>query len=538
MRFGATEVEKAEGAILAHATMAGEKRLRKAHRLTAGDIEDLRRAGVREVIAAVLEPGDLDEDAAAARLAALLVCDHVEARPPSTGRVNLHAREAGIFLVERGIVDAINRIDPAVTLATLEPFAAVEAGQMVATVKIIPFAVHESLLARAEAIAAERQAFSVRPFVPRKIGLVQTVLPGVKTSVLDKTARITEARLARSVSRITRELRPPHEEEAVAQAIREHASSSDMVLIFGASAVCDEDDVVPAAIRRAGGGVSRVGMPVDPGNLLVLGSLGGKPVLGVPGCARSPKLNGFDWVLDRLIAGIEVTPEGIAGMGVGGLLMEIPTRPQPREASAARASAKVWAVLLAAGQSRRMGPQNKLLATFEGKPLVRRTAEQLLASRATGTVAVLGHEAEAVSDALAGLDLRTVFNADFATGLASSLKAGIRALPPSADAALVALADMPGIAATDLDRLVAAFLAAGGRSIVRATHGGKRGNPVILPRRLFSEVEKLEGDTGARQLVESAVDIVDVELGPAASLDVDTPEALQAAGGVLGARER
>jgi len=536
VKFGTIETEKAEGAILAHATVAGEKRLRKAHRLTARDVEDLLRAGVREVTAAVLEPGDLDEDAAAARIAAVLLSDHVEGRPPSTGRVNLHSTEAGIFLVDRGIVDAINRIDPAITVATLEPYAAVEAGRMVATVKIIPFAVRESLVKRVEATASEGLAFSVRPFVPRSVGLVQTVLPGIKTSVLDKTARITEARLARSVSRITRELRPAHETEGVARAIADQARSNDMVLVFGASAVCDEDDVVPGAIRHAGGEVSRVGMPVDPGNLLVMGSLDGKPVIGVPGCARSPKLNGFDWVMDRLIAGIDVSPEDIGSMGVGGLLMEIPTRPQPREAPAARAPARVWAVLLAAGQSRRMGPQNKLLADFGGKPLVRRTAERLLESRLAGTVAVLGHEAEAVSNALSGLDLRTVHNEDFATGLASSLKAGIRALPPSADAALVALGDMPGITTADLDRLIEAFTASGGRMIVRATHNGKRGNPVILPRALFAEVEKLEGDTGARQIVESAVDVADIELGAAASLDVDTPEALIAAGGVLGHR--
>lgn len=536
MKFGPVAVEKAEGAILAHATVAGEKRLRKAQRLTAEDVEALSAAGIREVVAAVLEEGDVDENVAAQRLAAALASSHVEARPPGTGRVNLHATEAGIFQVDRRVIDAINGIDPAITLATLEPFAAVEAGQMVATVKIIPFAVAENLLAQAETACRRRQAFSVRPFVPRRVGLIQTVLPGMKTSVLDKTARITEARLQRSVSRITGELRPPHEEESVAQAIRAEAEGNDVLLVFGASAVCDDDDVIPAAIRRAGGEVARVGMPVDPGNLLVLGSLNGKPVLGAPGCARSPKPNGFDWVLDRLIAGMEVKPEDVAAMGVGGLLMEIPTRPQPREAPSKPKQPQAWAVLLAAGQSRRMG-RNKLLADFGGKALVRRTAERVTASRAAGTVAVLGHEAEAVSAALEGLGLRTVRNEHFATGLASSLKAGIAALPPSADGALVVLSDMPGITASDLDRLIEAFVAAGGRSIVRATHAGKRGNPVILPRALFAEVEKLEGDTGARQIVESAAEVIDVELGPAASLDVDTPEALAAAAGTLSAQE-
>lgn len=534
MKFGRIALENAEGAVLAHATVAGERRFRKAHRLTGEDIGVLREAGLQEVTAALLEPGDLDENEAAARIAAALGADYVEARPPSTGRVNFHATDAGIFLVERRVIDGINAIDPAITIATLEPYAAVEAGQMVATVKIIPFAVHETLVARAVAACEDVDVFSVRAFRPHRVGLVQTVLPGMKTSVLDKTARITEARLSRSASLLTEELRPPHEEERVANAIRAQFADNDVLLVFGASAVCDEDDVIPAAIRRAGGEVERVGMPVDPGNLLVLGSLDGKPVLGMPGCARSPKLNGFDWVLDRLIAGIDVTPEDIAGMGVGGLLMEIPTRPQPREKQMRGASPQVWSVLLAAGQSRRMGQQNKLLVGFDGEPLVRRTAERLLASSSAGTVVVLGHQAQAVRDALSGLDLRMVENTDFATGLASSLKAGIRALPPSADGALVALADMPGITAADLDRLFEAFVAAGGQAIVRATHGGKRGNPVILPRALYGEIEKLVGDTGARQIVETApLEIVDVELGPAASLDVDTPEALRAARGAL-----
>lgn len=222
-------------------------------------------------------------------------------------------------------------------------------------------------------------------------------------------------------------------------------------------------------------------------------------------------------------------------MGVGGLLMEIPTRPQPRDVPRKRAPAKVWAVLLAAGQSRRMGAANKLLARFDGTALARRTAERVMASRAAGTVAVLGHEADRLGETLSGLDIAQVENEAYATGLASSLKAGIGALPSSAAGALVVLADMPELAAEDFNRLIDAFAGAEGRAIVRATHGGKRGNPVILPRALFGEVARLEGDTGARQIVESApMDVIDVEIGRAASLDVDTPEAMSAAGGDLG----
>lgn len=532
MKFGPVQVEHAEGAILAHATFVGGTRLRKAHRLAASDIEALKEAGITRVIVARLSPDDLDEDAAAARLAKVFATDEIEARSPTTGRVNLHATRPGLFTVSRAVVDAVNAVDPAVTLATLAPFTPVVPGQMVATVKIIPFAVPSGLIERARAAGIE--AFAVHPFRKMRFGVVQTVLPGVKPSVLDKTVRITAGRLVRYGGSVGRELRPPHEEQAVSAAIEALIDESDMILVFGASAVCDEGDVIPAAIRIAGGRVERVGMPVDPGNLLVLGDVRGRCVIGAPGCARSPKTNGFDWVLDRLMAGLGVSSADIAAMGVGGLLAEIPSRPQPRETDRKGGFLPVWGLLLAAGQSRRMGPGNKLLAEFEGVPLVRRTGAALAAAQIDGAVAVLGHDEERVRAALDGLGLESVLNPAFAEGLSTSLRAGIAALPGEAAGVLVMLADMPEVTAADLDRLIAAFRDGGGGSVVRATCNGKRGNPVLLPRALFDEIARLEGDTGARHVVEQGLSsVIDVELGHAAGLDVDTPEALAQAGGTL-----
>jgi molybdenum cofactor cytidylyltransferase len=120
----------------------------------------------------------------------------------------------------------------------------------------------------------------------------------------------------------------PHDTAALAQALQDIAG--EVVLILTASATSDIADVAPEAVRQAGGRVDRFGMPVDPGNLLFLGALGSRPVIGLPGCARSPALNGADWVLSRIVCGLPVTGADIAGMGVGGLLKEIPTRPQPR----------------------------------------------------------------------------------------------------------------------------------------------------------------------------------------------------------------
>ncbi|WP_224543871.1 NTP transferase domain-containing protein [Mesorhizobium sp. CA16] len=536
MKFGPVPIDEAEGAVLAHAITAGEKRFRKAHRLSRDDIAALKAAGVAEVVAAVLAADDLGEDAAAAKIAAAMRHRNIEVKPAATGRVNLHAEASGVFTVDAAMIDAINAVDPAITIATLAQHAPVEKGQMVATVKIIPFAVAASLVASVVRICAGREIFAVNAYRPITVGVIQTMLPGVKPSVLDKTLRVTEARLARFGGRLTAERRTPHDVAPVAAAATQLARDNDMVVIFGASAMSDFADVVPAAIERAGGTVIRAGMPVDPGNLLVLGTLDGKRIVGAPGCARSPKENGFDWVLDRLVAGLEVTAGDIAGMGVGGLLMEIPTRPQPREPAPqpARSAMKVDIVLLAAGRSSRMGGPNKLLALFDGEPLVRRTAGRALASKAAATVVVTGHQRERVRSALGGLGVTFVDNPDFADGLASSLKAGIAKVAPDAAGAMIVLGDMPGVSSKDLDSLIDAFRRAGGRSVVRASHQGKRGNPVLLPRSLFAAVAQLEGDTGARHLVEAeGLDVIDVEIGQGASIDVDTREALEGAGGVL-----
>jgi len=534
MKFGPVQVEDAEGAILAHATTAGERRFAKAHYLTAADVEHLVQCGVREVVAAILEPGDLDENQAATGIVASMLFAGVEAKPAATGRVNLHAAAAGVFVVDKKLVDGLNAIDPAITLATLADMKHVDKGDMVATLKIIPFAVAGELVERAVEHLSQTEIFRVHAYRAQSVGLLQTVLPGIKESVLAKTARVMSNRLARSGSTIGEELRVPHDAPALAEVLSGLAARNDLVVVFGASALCDFEDVIPAAIELAGGEVLRAGMPVDPGNLLVLGQLGRTPVIGAPGCARSPKENGFDWVLDRLAAGLDVTGADIAAMGVGGLLMEIPTRPQPRDIRPKESPAQVEAVVLAAGRSTRMGGPNKLMAHFDGKPLIRQTVERALKSSASGVVVVTGHQPARIGAALDGLDVAFAHNPDFASGLASSLKAGIAAVGDDADGALILLGDMPAVSSEVMNHLLSAFREANGRAIVRATHDGRRGNPVLLPRALFGAVAQLEGDTGARHLVEAGtMPVIDIEVGEAAAIDVDTREALESAGGVV-----
>lgn len=532
MKFGTVPLAEADGAIAAHSLRLKSGVIKKGTRLTADVIQRLAAEGVGDVVAAQLDASDVHEDEAARRIAAVLRGGHIRLDEAGTGRCNLYAEEAGLFVVERNAVDTLNRLDPGLTVATLPEFSPVEAGRMVATVKIIPFALPRDAVRAAEQLNAS--PLSIAPWRPLKVGLAATTLPGLKPSVMDKTRRILEERLKPAGATLLDEIRVPHDSPHLAQALSTlSGKGADLLIAFGASAITDKSDVIPAAIEAAGGRVRHFGMPVDPGNLLLLGELEGRPVLGAPGCARSPAENGFDWVLNRLLAGLPVNENEITGMGVGGLLMEIVSRPQPRE-PAAPTSAGVAAVILAAGQSRRMGGPNKLLARFGGKPLIRRIAEQAIASKAKSVIVVTGHRAGEITSALAGLEVRLVHNPDYSDGLATSLKAGIAAAPESAAGALVLLADMPNVSAPVIDRLIDAFRARVGPAIVLPTFDGKRGNPVLWSRDFFPELLEVTGDTGARHILARHEDAVErVEIGSAASTDIDTPEALAAAGGVL-----
>jgi len=541
MKFGKIPLDQADGAILAHSQRLGSAVLKKGRVLSPADLALFREAGLDHVVAARLDPGDLREDAAATRIAAAAAGESIATAPAFTGRANLYAEAKGIFVVDRDRLDRLNSVDEAVTLGTLPPFAVVEPRQMVATVKIIPFAVPEAAVEAAAAFAAHGQKLlRVAAFVPRRVALIQTRLPGFKESILDKTGEVTRARLAAIGCTLASDERCDHEAADLAPRIAAAvANGADMVFVHGASVIVDRRDVIPQAVVAAGGQIDHFGMPVDPGNMLLLCHLGKTPVLGLPGCARSPKMNGFDWVLERLVAGVPVGPREIMQMGAGGLLAEIPSRPLPRAAASPAPAERVVekpargpriaALLLAAGQSLRMGT-NKLLAEIDGRPMVARTAQRLLSSHARPIVAVLGNEADAVDAALGRLPVERVRNPNFAEGLSTSLKGGLAALPPDIDGVVVCLGDMPLVTGRDLDRLIAAFNPLEGRSIIVPTRRGKRGNPVLWARRFFPDMAELAGDVGAKHLIGEHADLVcEVEMDSDGVLvDVDTPDALAA----------
>jgi molybdenum cofactor cytidylyltransferase len=528
MKFGPVPPRDAQGATAVHTIRQGSLVLKKGTLIGPAEVAALEAAGINDVVVARLEPGDVSEDKAAAEIARAVSGKGVHVERAFTGRSNLFAETAGVLVVEREAIDALNRIDEAITFATLPAFKPVVEGEMIATVKIIPFATSETALKSALA-AAPKPFIRVAPYKIRKVGVVSTLLPGLASKVVDKTLRVTQERLAPAGAKIVAERRVPHEQAALAKAVDELLNEgAELVVVFGASAIADRRDVIPAAVEAIGGKVEHFGMPVDPGNLMMVGQARGHPILGAPGCARSPKENGFDWILMRLLAGLPVSRADITGLGVGGLLMEIVTRPQPREEAVQEKGRPIAAVILAAGRSTRMGGPIKLLAEIGGRPLVRIAAEEALASRARPVIVVTGHQREKVEAALQGLDVKRVHNSNFADGLSTSVKTGLAAVPEEADGAIVCLGDMPQVRAQLIDKLIGAFDPERGALVVIPTIDGKRGNPVVWSRRFFPELMALEGDVGARNMIARYPEAVaEVPLTDTAALiDVDTPEAL------------
>jgi molybdenum cofactor cytidylyltransferase len=536
MRFEELPTLDATGAILAHSQRIGAASvLKKGRRLTAEDVRALVQAGIARVSAVRLEDGDLDEDDAARRVAEAIAGANLTVAEASTGRANLFAAQRGVLVVSRERLDALNAVDEAITLATLAPYEVVEVGTMVATVKIIPFAVPTALVERASAVAhGAAPLLTVAPFSKKRAGLVLTTLPGVREVQLDRAAKSQRLRMAYLGGEISREARVPHDATAVGRAITELLDEGvDLVLVLPASAIVDRKDVVPTAIAAIGGQVDHLGMPVDPGNLLLLGHKGATPIVGVPGCARSLKPSGFDWVLERLVADLPVTRTDIMRLGAGGLLAEGASRPSSRYGAAVEPqSPRVAALVLAAGLSRRMGGSNKLLAEMGGVPIVRRVVDALAASKASPVLVVVGHQAEQIKAALADCKVRFVENAAYEEGLGASLRAGVEALgEEEVDGALVALGDMPWIRAEHVDTLIDAFDPKGRSTICVPVHDRKRGHPVLWSSRHFGEMRKLGGDVGARALLEQHADAVLAVTvdDPAVHLDVDTPDMLVAA---------
>ncbi len=336
MKFEPLPLSEARGKILGHnvAGVDGRRLLRKGKPLTDDDLETLRALGRSSVYVAILENGDVDEETAARRVAEAVCGPGLHIPGASYGRANLLSNEAGIVRVDVERLRRINECD-GITLATLTNHSPVSAKQIVATVKIIPYALPESTVRAAEAIAnGSAPIVRVDALPSRSVGMILSGSISIQSRLLSDFSPLRERieRLGSFVSRTDFVALDDEASEALlAETLKQQISSgAEMILIAGETAIMDAHDIVPRAVERAGGSIETVGAPVDPGNLLMLAYLEEVPVVGAPGCARSRKANIVDWLLPRLLAGDRLTRKDIIELGHGGLLLDVRERGMPR----------------------------------------------------------------------------------------------------------------------------------------------------------------------------------------------------------------
>ena len=336
MKFAPVPLSEARGKILGHniAGANGQRLLRKGKPLTDEDLEKLYALGRTSVYVAEMEPDDVDENKAARRVAEAICGPGLNIPGVASGRANLLSNEMGILRIDVERLAEINA-NEGVTLATLTTHSPIHARQMVATVKIIPYALPKSVVTAVEAIASGMQVVRLDALPARSVGMILSGSTSIHERLVSDFAPLRDRieKLGSSVSRTDFvALHDEPDEVALAEMLKQQvASGIEMILLAGETAIMDAHDILPRAVERAGGRVESVGAPVDPGNLLMVAYLDDVPVVGAPGCARSRKTNIVDWILPRLLVGDRLTRKDIIELGHGGLLQDVRERGMPRE---------------------------------------------------------------------------------------------------------------------------------------------------------------------------------------------------------------
>ena len=540
MKFGEKPISECVGDLLVHSIKTPDGKLSKGTKLSITHIETLRLIGAKLLLVASLEEDDVEENLAASMLSNTFLKSGFKLSVPATGRVNFIADALSIVRLDVEKIKSLNEIDEAITFATIMPDQLVTAGQIIATLKIIPYAVSKSSIDAALSVISNSDIVSCHTIVSRKFSLIQTSFEDTKPSIISATEDVTRTRLSRLNCPLIDSQLTDHTASKVHNAlIRARAQGAEAFLLCGASAIADRLDILPEALRMVGGEVIHLGLPVDPGNLSMVGEWDGMLVLGMPGCARSPKLNGLDWLLQKALAGIKLDKSELSGMAVGGLLADIASRPLPRKLIHKNTAKhqKTAGILLAAGSSRRMGAQNKLLLPIDnGLSMIRWIAQTYLDTNIDTLIVVTGFQHEAIRKALLGLNVEFVHNHDYQTGQASSVARGIESLSEQYDCALIGLADMPFITSDLINRLIKShdLLPKPEVRITMPIIDGRRANPVIWGRAFFDELQAISGDEGGRQILAaylSAVNGVSWDKTQIAE-DIDLPEDIQKLSGV------
>ena len=531
MKIESLVPQKSIGSVLAQTYNSPGKTVSKGTLITKEIIAFFKTGNVKTILCAVPEEGDIHEDEAAEAISSAIDKNHIYAEKASTGRVNFKSQSLCLVRYERDLIKEVNLVDESIAFSIVEHNQLLAKNDLIATLKIIPFFTQKKYVDQVISKLAKNELFKTHCLNKKEVSLIQTSFDWQKKSIFKATSNVTRNRLEALDCSLNQEKLIRHDYEVLRSEIKSSIESGiDILLLSGASAIIDRSDYIPKAILSEGGEIIQYGLAVDPGNLLLLGKIGKTTIIGMPGCARSPKLNGFDWVLQLLMADIPVVKEELAEMGAGGLLMEIASRPLPRALakSVNKREKKIMGVILAAGNSTRMGKDNKLLKNIDGVPLIRNIALEITKSDLDSCSIVLGYQSDKVADVIKDLNINLILNPLWKEGQASSLKAALNSLTSSYSDLLIMLGDLPGIKSGHINRIIEEHLSSENRSskITIPSFKGVTGNPVIWGRSFFHDLSKLEGDVGGRVLFgqhPAAINLIEMD-DPSVVTDTDTPE--------------
>ncbi len=524
MKFEERALINSEGWTLAHSIKCGPKRISKGTLITGTLIGELTAAGVEKAQIFLLEDNDLDENEAARLAAESITGSGLKVELAGRGRANIVSTQDGLF-VPGGGIDAVNNTDDAFSAASLAPHTTVREGQLVATIKLVPYGLAAAKLDNIRNTTSRLAVKSYQEFTATLVVTGEALKERALTSLTSRMERV-KGQL---------QIREPvlHNKESVTAALEQaKVDGQDLILMLGASAISDKRDIFPAALADAGGDLIKLGMPADPGNLLMLGKLGSQTIIGLPGCAKSPALNGFDWVLELFAAKEPLNAQVLTKMGTGGLLKEPAGRTTPRAVKTGQPPgdkpAIAGAVVLAAGKSSRAKNAHKLLSVLGNKSVIRTTVDALLAVKGLTVLAVTGHRAQEIEACLPAKQVSVVHNPNFKQGMGTSLAAGIGALESNVKYAFICLGDMPFVQKSTIEKMLITAGETEGAVILVPTFHGKRGHPVLWHQRFFADLTHLSGDAGGKKLLRDNFEkIIEVAVDdPGILIDLDTPEML------------
>ena len=281
---------------------------------------------VENVKCAKLDDDEVDENTTVHKISKNIITlknSNIKIQEPKNGRCNLISSVDGMIVFQPNQLFSINSVTNDIGIASLKAFSKVKKNQVVASIKAIPFGIKQKHIQNI--INISQNCLKILPFQKKNIHLIQTTNQNTRTKILEKTLEITKDRLSScGIDKIV-EKKCSHEIKSISLQLKKSINEkADIILIFGTSAICDINDVIPQSIKNINGRILRLGMPVEPGNLILLADIEIPKkhisVIGMPGCARSKKENGVDWILWRKLCDLNISSEDINHMGNGGLL--------------------------------------------------------------------------------------------------------------------------------------------------------------------------------------------------------------------------